>query len=101
MFGGDEPRRTTLMRPAAIPRIKTLEQFDWSCAGGAPKKKILQLALMAIVRNAKRCRGVSWGSADLPPRFSPRWGAGPAVPAVPVALTVFLAGFLDGPGPIR
>jgi hypothetical protein len=62
MFGGDEPRRTTLMRPAAIPRIKTLEQFDWSCAGGAPKKKILQLALMAIVRNAKRCRGVSWGS---------------------------------------
>jgi hypothetical protein len=65
MFGGDEPRRATLMRPAAMPSIKTLEQFDWNCAGGATKKEILQLALMAIVRNAKRCPGVSWGVGQI------------------------------------
>ena len=29
MFGRDERRRSTLMRLATMPSVKTLEQFDW------------------------------------------------------------------------
>ena len=36
----DERRTTTLMRLATMPATKTLEQFDWSHAGGAPKAQI-------------------------------------------------------------
>ena len=36
----DERRTTTLLRLATMPAIKTLEQFDWSHAGGAPKAQI-------------------------------------------------------------
>jgi hypothetical protein len=32
------------MRLATMPSIKTLEQIDWSHAGGAPKAQILELA---------------------------------------------------------
>lgn len=37
----DERRVNTLMKLATMPVIKTLEQFDWSHAGGAPKAQIL------------------------------------------------------------
>lgn len=34
---------------ATMPAIKTLEQFDWSHAGGAPKAQIQELAHLAFV----------------------------------------------------
>lgn len=53
MFGRDERRRSTLMRLATMPSIKTLDQFDWSHAGGAPKAQILELAHLAFVQRAE------------------------------------------------
>ena len=41
------------MRLATMPATKTLEQFDWSQAGGAPKAKIQELAHLAFVPRAK------------------------------------------------
>src|ERR1700691_689136 len=49
----DERRRSTLMRLATMPSIKTLDQFDWSHAGGAPKAQILELAHLAFVQRAE------------------------------------------------
>jgi DNA replication protein DnaC len=53
MFGRDERRRSTLMRLATMPSIKTLDQFDWTHAGGAPKAQILELAHLAFVQRAE------------------------------------------------
>jgi DNA replication protein DnaC len=53
MFGRDERRRSTLMRLATMPNIKTLDQFDWSHAGGAPKAQILELAHLTFVQRAE------------------------------------------------
>lgn len=53
MFARDERRRATLTRLATMPSIKTLEQFDWSHAGGAPKAQILELAHLAFVHRAE------------------------------------------------
>ena len=53
MFGRDERRRATLMRLATMPSIKTLEQFDWSHAGGAPKAQILELAHLTFIQRAE------------------------------------------------
>ena len=41
------------MRLATMPAIKTLEQFDWSHAGGAPKAQITELAHLAFVPRAE------------------------------------------------
>ncbi|MCD0244293.1 ATP-binding protein, partial [Xanthomonas melonis] len=41
--GREEHKRTVLMRLATMPSIKTLEQFDWAQAGGAPKAQIVEL----------------------------------------------------------
>jgi hypothetical protein len=49
----DERRTTTLMKLATMPAVKTLEQFDWSCAGGAPKAQIQELAHLAFVQRAE------------------------------------------------
>ena len=49
----NERRTTTLMRLATMPAIKTLEQFDWSHAGGAPKAQIQELAHLAFVPRAE------------------------------------------------
>lgn len=49
----DERRTTTLMRLATMPAVKTLEQFDWSHAGGAPKAQIQELAHLAFVPRAE------------------------------------------------
>jgi len=38
---------------ATMPAIKTLEQFDWSHAGGAPKAQIQELAHLAFVQRAE------------------------------------------------
>ena len=53
MFGRDERRRATLTRLATMPSIKTLEQFDWGYAGGAPKAQILELAHLTFVQRAE------------------------------------------------
>jgi len=49
----DERRTTTLMKRAPWRAVKTLEQFDWSWAGGAPKGKIQELAHLAFVQRAE------------------------------------------------
>lgn len=48
-----ERKRSTLMRLATMPAIKTLEQFDWAQAGGAPKAQIIELGHLAFVERAE------------------------------------------------
>lgn len=49
----EERKRTVLMRLATMPSIKTLEQFDWGQAGGAPKAQIMELGHLAFVERAE------------------------------------------------
>ncbi|WCM91438.1 IS21-like element ISXci1 family helper ATPase IstB [Acidovorax sp. NCPPB 2350] len=51
--GREERKRTVLMRLATMPAIKTLEQFDWAQAGGAPKAQIVELGHLAFVERAE------------------------------------------------
>ncbi len=52
-LGRDERRATTLLRMATMPALKTLEQFDWSQASGAPKAQIQELAHLAFIERAQ------------------------------------------------
>ena len=45
----DERRREVLMRMAAFPSVKTLEQFDFDAAPGVPKARIQELAGLAFI----------------------------------------------------
>jgi len=45
----EERRRETLRRLAGFPCVKTLEQFDFEAAPGAPKARIQELAGLAFV----------------------------------------------------
>lgn len=49
----EERKRMVLGRLATMPSIKTLEQFDWAHAGGAPKAQILELGHLAFVERAE------------------------------------------------
>lgn len=49
----DERKRTALTRLATMPAVKTLEQFDWSQAGGAPKAQVMELAHLAFIERAE------------------------------------------------
>jgi DNA replication protein DnaC len=49
----DERRLTVMTKLATMPATKTLEQFDWSHAGGAPKAQIQELAHLAFVQRAE------------------------------------------------
>jgi DNA replication protein DnaC len=49
----DERKRTTLMRLATMPSVKTLEQFDWGYASGAPKGQIQELAHLNFIERAE------------------------------------------------
>ena len=49
----DERRCSTLLKLATMPAVKTLEQFDWNHAGGAPKAQIQELAHLAFVQRAE------------------------------------------------
>lgn len=49
----DERRLTTLTKLATMPAVKTLEQFDWSHAAGAPKPQIQELTHLAFVQRAE------------------------------------------------
>ena len=48
-----EHKRTVLMRLATMPAVKTLEQFDWTHAGGAPKTQIVELGHLAFVEGPR------------------------------------------------
>jgi DNA replication protein DnaC len=48
-----ERKVTTLMKLATMPAVKTLEQFDWKEAPGAPKAQIQELAHLAFVERAE------------------------------------------------
>jgi DNA replication protein DnaC len=53
LVGRNERRCTTLLKLATMPAVKTLEQFDWSHAGGAPKAQIVELSHLAFVERAE------------------------------------------------
>jgi DNA replication protein DnaC len=53
LAGRNERRCTTLLKLATMPAIKTLEQFDWAHAGGAPKAQIVELGHLAFVQRAE------------------------------------------------
>lgn len=48
-----ERSRSLLMRTAGFPSAKTIEQYDFSFATGAPKKLISELATLAFVERAE------------------------------------------------
>ncbi|WP_045770975.1 IS21-like element helper ATPase IstB [Xanthomonas albilineans] len=49
----EERKRMVLTRLATMPSIKTLEQFDWTQAGSAPKAQIVELGHLAFVERAE------------------------------------------------
>jgi DNA replication protein DnaC len=49
----EQRKRSTLMKLATMPAVKTLEQFDWSAGSGAPKAQIQELAHLAFVERAE------------------------------------------------
>lgn len=49
----EERKRTTLLKLSTMPAIKTLEQFDWQQASGAPKAQIGELAHLAFIERAE------------------------------------------------
>ena len=51
--GRHERKISTPMKLATMPAVKTLEQFDWSQAAGAPKAQILELAHLAFIERAE------------------------------------------------
>jgi DNA replication protein DnaC len=51
--GRHERKVSTLTKLATLPVVKTLEQFDWSQGGGAPKAQIQELAHLAFVERAE------------------------------------------------
>lgn len=49
----EQRKRSTLMKLATMPTVKTLEQFDWTAGSGAPKAQIQELAHLAFVERAE------------------------------------------------
>lgn len=49
----EQRKRTTLMKLATMPAVKTLEQFDWAIASGAPKAQIQELAHLTFIERAE------------------------------------------------
>ena len=48
-----ERKRQTLLKLATIPAIKTLEQYDFGFASGAPRAQIQELAALGFVQRAE------------------------------------------------
>jgi DNA replication protein DnaC len=48
-----ERQRQTLLKLATLPTVKTLEQFDFAFASGAPRAQIHELAALAFVERAE------------------------------------------------
>ena len=49
----EQRKRATLLKLAAMPQVKTLEQFDWKAASGAPKAQIQELAALMFIERAE------------------------------------------------
>lgn len=49
----EERKRVALTRLATMPAVKTLEQFEWAHAIGAPKAQISELAHLAFIERAE------------------------------------------------
>ena len=49
----EQRKRSTLMKLATMPAVKTLEQFDWAIGNGAPKAQIQELAHLTFVERAE------------------------------------------------
>lgn len=50
-----ERQRSTLMKMATLPTVKTLEQYDFGFASGAPRAQIQELAALSFI---ERCENV-------------------------------------------
>src|SRR5687768_451693 len=48
-----ERQRTALMKLATLPSIKTIEQYDFAFASGAPRAQIQELAALTFVERAE------------------------------------------------
>jgi DNA replication protein DnaC len=48
-----ERQRTALMKVASLPSIKTIEQYDFAFASGAPRAQIQDLAALAFIERAE------------------------------------------------
>jgi DNA replication protein DnaC len=51
--GRNERRCSVLLKLATMPAIKTLDQFEWTHAGGAPKAQIVELSHLAFIERAQ------------------------------------------------
>ena len=49
----EERKRQTLTKLASLPNIKTLEQYDFGFASGAPRAQIQELASLAFIERAE------------------------------------------------
>lgn len=49
----DQRTKQVLLRTAALPTIKTLEQYDFKFASGTPKAQIMDLASLAFIERAE------------------------------------------------
>ncbi|MBB6586371.1 IS21-like element ISRso19 family helper ATPase IstB, partial [Ralstonia solanacearum] len=49
----EERKRQTLTKLASLPGIKTLEQYDFGFASGAPRAQIQELASLAFIERAE------------------------------------------------
>jgi DNA replication protein DnaC len=49
----EQRKRQTLTKLAALPSIKTLEQYDFGFASGAPRAQIQELASLAFIERAE------------------------------------------------
>ena len=48
-----ERQRQTLLKLATLPTVKTLEQFDFAFASGAPRAQIQELAALTFIERAE------------------------------------------------
>jgi len=48
-----ERQRDTLMKLATLPSVKTLEQYDFGFASGAPRAQIQELASLTFIERAE------------------------------------------------
>lgn len=48
-----ERQRSTLLKLATLPAVKTLEQFDFSFASGVPRAQVTELAGLAFIERAE------------------------------------------------
>lgn len=48
-----ERQRTALMKIATLPSIKTIEEYDFAFASGAPRAQIQELAALSFVERAE------------------------------------------------